>query len=96
MLNILIAHKPVRVAFRHHNIEKLKERYTECMIFVGDELKGYGLSKCSVQDSFVKEFGRKQSLTRALARTTLTKSGRKKIWNAYFEKKGTVNGKQEN
>ena len=45
-----------------------------------------GLTRCSVNDQFNKETGRKISLTRALEKTNLTKSERAIFWQTYFDR----------
>lgn len=55
-----------------------------CSVFEADALSvGVGMAMCSPNDTYDKEFGRKLSLTRALAGSTLNKVQRMIIWEAY-------------
>lgn len=55
---------------------------TVCEVKI-DEDRYLGTSKCSLNDNFCKDCGRKISLSRALDKTTLSKEKRFKIWEEY-------------
>ena len=64
-------------------------RVTECEIVKVEgsnivEVLGYGKSQCHPTDNFNKEFGRKNSLSRALQ--NLDQDFRRQIWTAYFQR----------
>lgn len=42
-----------------------------------------GTARCSKDDNFCRETGRKTSLTKALNKSNLSKIQRKNIWNSY-------------
>ena len=51
---------------------------------------GEGVSKCLLRvDRFEKEFGRKASLTRALADAEFTRAERTILWKDYFARKNS-------
>lgn len=76
-----------------HLVTEVKERRSVCQVYelkpdwlpndIDVTLLGEGVAKCSHLDNFVKETGRKISLTRALAASNLTKDERTAVWQAY-------------
>lgn len=79
----------VRVFFQHGNPNKLKcaNPGTICIIAT-DEKNGetIHIEKATLyyKDTFVKEKGRKYSLTKALNKLGLSRTERTKVWNAYW------------
>jgi hypothetical protein len=88
----------IRLNFQHkqfNHLEKMDKSasqhprlkgITECYLLKEDNsIVGVGNSSCTINDCFCKETGRKISLARAVS--TLPKSERKKIWEAYRNRK---------
>jgi hypothetical protein len=67
-----------------------KNRICECKIFLKDnkemEEKGYAI--CSLKDRYIKNTGRKVSLTKALKKYGFIKNERKMFWDKYNEEIG--------
>jgi hypothetical protein len=62
---------------------------TTCFLTVGkgEFAKEYqGSAACVEGDKFSKEIGRKQSLTRALEASKLSKGFRSRVWDSYFNR----------
>ncbi len=70
-------------------IENLKikwsyeDRITYCRIYEANELIVAASAQCSVDDTRVKDKGRKISLSRALQLYTSDKNLRSRVWEAY-------------
>ena len=66
-------------------------RFTRCDVFVQEDGKNlddgytYGLALCAPQDKFVKEYGRKLSLARAIEH--MPRDVRAKVWETYLSRK---------
>jgi len=77
------------ISGRLSNSRLFSSRVTECEIVSVEgentvEIIGYGKSQCHPSDNFNKEFGRKNSLARAVE--NLDRDFRKQIWIAYFNR----------
>ena len=59
---------------------------TYCDLHIGEIVYG-AAAITNINDRFIKEFGRKLTLKRALARTNLDKNERTTIWNAYLNRR---------
>lgn len=59
---------------------------TICKIIDLDDVPRFGYATCSPADKFIKDIGRKLSLTRALKNMNLDKNERTQIWKDYFRK----------
>jgi len=88
----------IRLNFQHkqfnHNKKKMDKNtsahpslngITECCLLKEDNsIVTVGNASCAINDCFCKETGRKIALTRAVS--TLPKSERKKVWEAYLNR----------
>jgi hypothetical protein len=79
--DLYVGGRRVNISFRH------RPPVTYCYVSVihGNNSEEYSdFAFCSDRDQFNKEKGRVVALTRTLKSMPLTKSGRTKIWKAYF------------
>jgi hypothetical protein len=68
------------VSFNHFR----KEQATVCTVVVRNKIF-QGIAKCSPEDKFSRDTGRKISLSKAMKKTSgeLSKVQRRNVWNAY-------------
>lgn len=67
----------------HHDLEK---KETACILNVFDQ-KFIGTAKCGKKDVYDRRTGRKVSFLRVLAKSSLSKEGRTKVWQGLRERK---------
>lgn len=72
--------------YGHHEKELPYSVSTECRVYAGSLMVGYGITYCSIKDNFNKKTGRKISLARAVSK--LDKWTRKEIWDSYWKQVG--------
>ena len=66
---------------------KPKERLEKGLV---PKVLAVGSARCSLQDNYKKEIGRKLALTRALEETSLDKHDRNVVWRAYLNRAQAV------
>jgi len=92
MLVVDIGTDKVKVVFQHFFDTTDGARCTSCDIFPADKVDplptqmAYGKARCSLEDQYNKETGRKISLARALKDGKYDSDQRTKIWEAYWTK----------
>jgi len=85
-----IDYVPSRKEMKKDRFNRLAQmRRTECEIIKlvpeeGSVVIGHGEALCHPLDQFVKEYGRKTALSRAMK--DLDREFRAKVWNAYFKR----------
>lgn len=74
----------------YHGTDKKGRKYTKCTIRkdIGSSVTSevVGIAVTSKEDRFVKEYGRKLSLKRALLNCTFNKMDRQLIWETYLNR----------
>lgn len=98
MIRVTLPTRIIGISFYHpQGIGKLKDwRYTHCDVYSmrpdiyldAAMWLARGTTKCSKDDNFRKETGKKLSLASALKKTDLTLSERSIIWSTYHHREG--------
>jgi len=71
------------IRWQYDRTQNSPTRFTYCYLLDGEYGVSVGYARCTVNDNFDKDKGRKISLARVLKKAEIPKEERTKIWETY-------------